>query len=112
MIMAIGILLVLVGYSLRLWAVRTLRGSWSWRLQVPLSVIVSGPYRYVRHPAYVGVLLMLVGLALLDVRVALIWFSILSLADRIDREESILSYHSSYLEYKKRVGAVFPRLRR
>jgi protein-S-isoprenylcysteine O-methyltransferase Ste14 len=52
--------------GLRVWAMRTLRGHYAHSLRVvdDQPVIRSGPYRVVRHPGYLGVLLLWVGAAL------------------------------------------------
>ena len=70
---AIGLTLFLGGLAFAVWARVHLGRNWG----VPMSqrvdpeLVTSGPYRYVRHPIYSGILLALVGTALgLD----LYWF--------------------------------------
>jgi protein-S-isoprenylcysteine O-methyltransferase Ste14 len=62
----VGILLMLLGIFVREWAVTTLRGYFSFRVSVreDHKVIESGPYRLVRHPAYSGSILTMVGIGL------------------------------------------------
>jgi methyltransferase len=52
---------------LKYWAIATLGSRWTFRVLVPprSSRILSGPYRYLRHPNYVGVWGELAGMALL-----------------------------------------------
>jgi methyltransferase len=52
---------------LKYWAIATLGPRWTFRVLVPggSSRVVSGPYRYMRHPNYVGVAGELVGMALM-----------------------------------------------
>jgi len=56
--------LVAAGMGLRYWTVRTLGGRWSTRVVVlPGEPLVStGPYRLLRHPNYLGVVLELFAL--------------------------------------------------
>jgi protein-S-isoprenylcysteine O-methyltransferase Ste14 len=62
----VGIFLMLLGIFVREWAVTTLRGYYSFRVSVreDHKVIESGPYRLVRHPAYSGSILTMVGIGL------------------------------------------------
>ncbi|HEY2150731.1 MAG TPA: isoprenylcysteine carboxylmethyltransferase family protein [Vicinamibacterales bacterium] len=53
--------------ALKWWAIRSLGRSWTFRvIVVPgMRLVVRGPYRWLRHPNYVGVVGELVGVALL-----------------------------------------------
>jgi methyltransferase len=52
---------------LRWWVIRTLAGHWNVQVMAsgPLGVITSGPYRWVRHPNYLAVVLELLSLPLI-----------------------------------------------
>lgn len=54
------------GVGLRFWAMRELHGHYARTLRVvdEQPVVRTGPYRYVRHPGYLGALLICVGAAL------------------------------------------------
>ncbi|GAP13292.1 putative protein-S-isoprenylcysteine methyltransferase [Longilinea arvoryzae] len=58
-----GGILVILGCTLFAWARRTLRAAYSGHLSVTSEQILvqSGPYRIVRHPAYLGYFLMSLG---------------------------------------------------
>jgi protein-S-isoprenylcysteine O-methyltransferase Ste14 len=62
----VGIGCVLAGTALRWHAVVTLGRYFTVDVvtQVSQPVVEVGPYRYIRHPAYAGLLLALIGLAL------------------------------------------------
>jgi protein-S-isoprenylcysteine O-methyltransferase Ste14 len=62
----VGVVLFLAGLALVVWARWSLRGSYTAHLTVPCgqSLTDSGPYRIVRHPAYGGLLLMALGVAI------------------------------------------------
>ncbi len=52
------VVLFLSAKGLKLWAIRSLGDLWTMRviLPRPLRVVTAGPYRHVRHPNYVAVL--------------------------------------------------------
>jgi len=62
-----GAVLVVAGAAIRVWAVLTL-GRWFTtvvRVAEDQEVVTDGPYRWVRHPSYLGLLLTLAGLGLM-----------------------------------------------
>jgi methyltransferase len=62
-----GVIVLAAGKLLKAWAIRSLGDRWTYRvLVVPGAPLVTrGPYRWMRHPNYVGVIGELVGFALL-----------------------------------------------
>ena len=62
----IGIPLMFLGMLVRGWAIRTLRAHFLFTVGVleDQRVIESGPYRLVRHPAYGGAILTMLGIGL------------------------------------------------
>jgi protein-S-isoprenylcysteine O-methyltransferase Ste14 len=60
---AVGILLFAAGEALRMWSRRTLGRYFTYTVQTSSDqpVITNGPYRFVRHPSYTGVLLLATG---------------------------------------------------
>ena len=62
-----GLALFIAGVVLRAWAIRVLGRSYSHRVRAPAAgdIIADGPYRFLRHPAYSGMLLAHVGVTLL-----------------------------------------------
>ena len=106
----IGITLMLLGIAIRQWAMVVLGRFFSSVLgtQQKQKVIDNGPYHYVRHPSYTGVLLLQVGIGL-SVQswgAILIVFLIYGLAFgyRIHVEEKILvaELGESYTLYMRR----------
>ena len=61
-----GLALICVGIGLRAWSIATLGPFFQYRIEVQPGhrVVSDGPYRYVRHPSYSGVVLVLIGIAL------------------------------------------------
>jgi protein-S-isoprenylcysteine O-methyltransferase Ste14 len=63
----IGLALFAIGVALRAWAIRTVGQGYSHRVRTPQAqfIVSAGPYRYVRHPAYAGMLLAHIGVLVL-----------------------------------------------
>ena len=106
-----------------------LLGAWSlicfWRAHTsPLPIrpsttlVITGPYRFIRNPMYLSLFFLYVGLALRFGTVwALIVLPVATVIIRyyiIAREEKYLErrFGTEYLDYKVRVPRWFPRLRR
>lgn len=58
-----GLVIVCLGFALRAWAVTTLGAAFRTTVEVDPSqpVVTRGPYRWVRHPSYTGLLLITAG---------------------------------------------------
>jgi protein-S-isoprenylcysteine O-methyltransferase Ste14 len=61
-----GLVLMILGLALRQWAVALLGPYFTVdvRVQPGQTVVERGPYRWVRHPSYTGLILIFVGLGL------------------------------------------------
>ena len=62
-----GLLVFTAAKGLKYWAIATLGARWTFRVLVPRGAprITSGPYRWLRHPNYIGVAGELAGAALM-----------------------------------------------
>ena len=111
-VIAFGILWA--GIALRWWSFRALGRYFTFRVMTSADqpVITSGPYRFLRHPSYLGILLALLGLALTYGN----WISVASLlilpligfVNRIRVEEGALATtlgerYTSYAAGRKRL---------
>ena len=70
------------------------------------SFVGSGPYRYVRHPMYLGYFIGQTGYVLANfsfMNLCVLLGIFLALGLRINREEAVLSNSPEYLEYRGRV---------
>jgi protein-S-isoprenylcysteine O-methyltransferase Ste14 len=114
---SLGLLLAVAGLLFACWARSILGSNWSAVVQVKQDheLIESGPYRYVRHPIYTGLLLALAGTALLlgEWR-AVLGFVIMfvSFWRKLRLEEAWLReyFGPAYGEYMQRVKAIVPGL--
>ena len=63
-----GLIVFAAGKLLKYWAIHTLGRRWTFRVLVPpgSARTLAGPYRFMRHPNYLGVLGELAGFALLS----------------------------------------------
>jgi methyltransferase len=113
-----GLALFLAGATLRVWCIASLGQRWNARARVApdLTVVSAGPYRWIRHPNYLGVLLELVGLPLAG---EAFWTLALIapphgivLARRIRGEDALLFALPGYAEAMGGKGALLPRLGR
>ena len=113
----LGVAIAAAGIAFALWD-RWRLGS-NWRGLVTLKegheLIRSGPYRFIRHPIYTGILIGVFGTLLEDgemrslVALAMIW---LSFYFKARREESFLSqeFGSGFAEHQRQTGMFLPKL--
>jgi protein-S-isoprenylcysteine O-methyltransferase Ste14 len=110
----VGLALMWCGIALRLWSFRTLGRYFTFTVMTSADqpVITSGPYRFVRHPSYAGIALVLTGIGATYGN----WLSLAALAlvpligfvHRIHVEEAALaatlgSRYTSYAAGRKRL---------
>jgi methyltransferase len=94
--------LFVLAAALRWWAIRTLKGHWNTQVMdsVSLGVVVTGPFRWVRHPNYLGVFVEMAALPLIHTA----WITALLavagniwvLRNRLRVEEPMLEAHPQY----------------
>jgi protein-S-isoprenylcysteine O-methyltransferase Ste14 len=101
-----------IGLFVALWARASLGTNWSADVvfKERHELIERGPYRFVRHPIYTGVLLMLFGTVILSGRLMgliLLGISIVGLSVKARREERLLTrrFPEAYRRYRAKVKA-------
>jgi protein-S-isoprenylcysteine O-methyltransferase Ste14 len=109
-----GAALTAIGISFAIWARIYLGRNWSPRPAVKEQheFVTTGPYAYVRHPIYAGVILAALGSALTGSIFGIGMFVIIStmFALRINKEEQIMCklFPSQYPEYQKHTKRLVP----
>jgi protein-S-isoprenylcysteine O-methyltransferase Ste14 len=111
-----GIVLIVLGTALRWWAILALGPYFTLDVAVRPTqpVVQSGPYRFVRHPAYSGTLLSLLGLGLaLDnwaSVVAVLAGGLIGLLYRVRVEERALTetLGQPYVDYMRQTKRFIP----
>jgi len=111
---AIGTVLLALGLGFSVWARRHLGRNWSQQVVVKEdhTLVRTGPYRYVRHPIYTGILLGMLGMAiaighwrvLLGFAFMLLSFTIKSRYEERRMRETF----SEYADYQRRTAALIP----
>jgi protein-S-isoprenylcysteine O-methyltransferase Ste14 len=111
----IGTILVGVGLMFSIWARRHLGMNWSATITLKEGHVLvrSGPYRWVRHPIYTGLLLALLGTALSrNDWCALLGFALVTaaLVRKLSIEERwmLSAFEDEYRQYKAHVSALIP----
>lgn len=112
---AMGASICILGLLVTLWARWTLGGNWSSAVTFKQGheLIRTGPYRFVRHPIYTGLLVMALG-AVLDFGQLRCWLSLPVMTAgfwiKLRLEEKLLLRHfpREYPMYKTQVKALVP----
>jgi protein-S-isoprenylcysteine O-methyltransferase Ste14 len=110
----IGVLLCALGISFAIWARWHLGTNWGMpaTIRVNPELVTSGPYTYVRHPIYTGVLLASLGSALADGYLWLVMFIIFCVyfIYSATREEKNMAelFPTEYPQYKQRTKMLIP----
>jgi protein-S-isoprenylcysteine O-methyltransferase Ste14 len=110
-----GAVVCVAGLFVTVWARRTLAGNWSSTVTFKQGheLIKAGPYHFVRHPIYTGLLLMCLGSAI-DIGRLRGWLGLAAMFFgfwiKLKQEESLLLRHfpDDYPAYKKQVKAIVP----
>ena len=111
-----GLVLMLLGFSLRIWAIQVLGKSFRTTVEThqDQQVCQDGPYKLLRHPSYTGIVLICIGFGVAVQN----WLSLLlavippliALLFRIQVEEKELavSLGSEYVAYQQRTKRLIP----
>ena len=111
-----GVIVMWVGLATRVWAVAALGGAFRTTVEVDPDqpVVTTGPYKWIRHPSYAGLLLIVAGLGLAIGNwlsaAACLALPLPALAWRIHVEEAELSrmLGDAYRAYQTRTARLIP----
>ena len=116
-IAGLGAVITVAGIGVAIWARRHLGKNWSAEVTIREghALIRSGPYAYIRHPIYSGMLLGILGTAVAVgeyralVALAIFW---IGWAHKAKKEESFLAqeFGPSFVEHKRVTGFFLPRI--
>lgn len=112
---AIGLVMTVAGLAFSLWARFYLGSNWSAAVHVKADhqLVRSGPYRFVRHPIYTGILVAFVGTALAQDR----WRSLLAVVVmlagllyklRLEERWMTETFGDAYRDYRRHTKALVP----
>lgn len=110
----VGTVLVAAGLGFAVWARLYLGRNWSGRVEVKIdhALVRTGPYRFVRHPIYSGMLLALVGtaVAIAEWRGVLAFvLALIGVLFRVRAEETQMRrLFPEYAQYQRDTGALVP----
>lgn len=111
-----GIFLMLSGFILRQWSIQILGKLFTPVISIQEShkLIIRGPYKYVRHPSYSGLLMELLGVSLAISNglsfILTFCFMLPPLLYRIKAEENelIKQFSRGYIDYKEKTKMLIP----
>jgi len=104
----LGIILSIGGFLFWMYVAYHMRKKGGLRIKNK-NLITDGPFRYMRHPMYISVSIMLIGIGIL--LFTWIWFIILLILTpvwyiecKIEEKHLVELFGEKYLNYKKRTG--------
>jgi len=115
-VVSLGLSLIIIRFLLKYWSVKNLGKFWSPNIEIreKHELIKAGPYKYLRHPAYLtSILDILIAPIIANAYFTFVWTFIgyltLTLI-RIHLEEKALTekFGEEYIEYQKETSAILP----
>ena len=113
-VQGLGIVLFVAGLGLAIWARLYIGRNWGMPMSVKADpeLVTTGPYRYVRHPIYSGVILAMVGTALavgLDWLVVALLMGVYFIYSATVEEKNLMRlFPSTYPAYKRSTKMLVP----
>ncbi len=115
----LGFLILAASFRLRFWGMAALGKQWAVHAVgaqkiKKVRVIKIGPYKYIRHPIYLGIVLEELGYPLIANAYYALIFAILVCAPLVivrawtEERASLRRFGDKYAEYKRGVGMLFP----
>ena len=112
-----GICICLVSLTLQVIVHKTYQASWLYAKENDLRriLIKHGPYRWIRHPLYLSLILLLIGFALTTAYIPMIVLAVSSIPlfqrEAINEEKEMLdTLGNEYDSYSKQTGRLFPKI--
>ena len=115
---ALGIGITAAGLAFAIWARAYLGTNWSGVVSVKVGheLVRGGPYRWVRHPIYSGMILAMLGTALVRHQVrgliaVVLLYAGFAIKSKIEEQAMTATFGPEYAHYASTTGAIIPRLR-
>jgi protein-S-isoprenylcysteine O-methyltransferase Ste14 len=111
---AIGSVLIATGLAVAIWARLTMGRNWGMPMTQKLEpeLVTSGPFRFVRHPIYSGLLLALLGTGLavnlIDVLVAIVLVGFILYITSVEERNLTAAFPTQYPAYRARTKRLIP----
>jgi len=111
---AAGAALFALGIGLAVWARLNLGTNWGMPMtqRVEPELVTSGPYRFVRHPIYSGLLTAMLGTALINNLLGLIVVAVLIgyfyYCGTVEERNLAIAFPTAYPDYKSRTKMLIP----
>ena len=110
----LGVGLCLVGFAFAFWARAHLGRNWG----MPMSLrqghelVTSGPYAYVRHPIYSGIMLAMIGaavaLSILLLALIVLYLAYFLYSARTEEKMMLAQFPDTYPAYRRRTKMLLP----
>jgi len=112
----LGVVLYFSGLLLRNWAKRTLAKQWSLQIEIQKDhrIVRDGPFQYIRHAAYLAILMEIFGIPLVSNAYWTLLFAALPYAllivwrARVEEQALIDATGWEYIKFQIEKGAFFP----
>jgi protein-S-isoprenylcysteine O-methyltransferase Ste14 len=110
----VGVGLCVSGFAFAIWARGYLGSNWGMPMSLRLGheLVTSGPYAYVRHPIYAGIMLAMVGAAVVE---GLVWLALFALyfayflySARTEEKMMAAQFPEAYPAYRRRTKMLIP----
>lgn len=111
---AIGAALFASGIALAVWARLHLGGNWGMPMtqRAEPELVTSGPYRFVRHPIYSGLLIAMLGTTLVNNLLGLIIVAVLVAyfyyCGTVEERNLVSTFPAAYPEYRDKTKMLIP----
>jgi protein-S-isoprenylcysteine O-methyltransferase Ste14 len=109
-----GLALCVAGLALAVWARINLGRNWGtpMSLKAGHELVTTGPYRYIRHPIYTGILLALIGTSCVAgafwLVILLVFCPYFIYSARTEEQLMMQTFPNDYAAYRKRTSAIIP----
>lgn len=116
-IILVGYLLIILGFVLSLFAIKALGNNWislhEYQIKKGQRLVTSGPYKFIRHPIYLAVILELTGFEIVArswLFLVFLFLGLLFMIKHIKKEDLLLEakFKDEFKTYKSKTKALIP----